>query len=129
MTAYIEASGCNWVLDFPAPMLDPKADNDERNFYISWMKVNSAIIGSIKLHLSNSLKGKVRDKDTTAKLITALKAEYAAPRISGAFALFKELLDMKITQSLHPAPSLKKVAMLFTCLELAGYAWTNSHHP
>ena len=66
MTAYIEASGCNWVVNFPSPMLDPKADNNKHNFYISWMKANSTIIGSIKLCLLDSLKGKFQDKGTIA---------------------------------------------------------------
>ena len=35
--------------------------------------------------------------------------------------LFKELLDTKVTQSSHPAPSLNKVAMLCACLKSAGY--------
>ena len=83
--------------------------------------MNSTIVGSIKLCLSDTLKGKFQDKGTTVELITALKAEYAALGISGTFALFKELLDAKIAQSFHPAPSLNKVAMLFACLEAMGY--------
>ena len=87
------------------------------------MDEGNSTISSIKLYLSDSLKGKFQDKGTTAELITALKAEYTAPRISGAFVLFKELLDMKVAQSLHPAPSLNKVAMLFACLKSAGYTF------
>ena len=35
MIAYIEATGCSLVLDFPAPMLDPKADKEDHDFYIA----------------------------------------------------------------------------------------------
>ena len=35
MTTYIKASGYGWAMDFPAPMLDPKANNNECNFYIT----------------------------------------------------------------------------------------------
>ena len=97
MTAYIKASGCGRALDFSAPLLDPKADKEEHKFYIVWTKANLTIIGSIKLHLSDSLKSNFITQTSTAGLIKALKDEYAAPGISGAFALFKELLDTKIT--------------------------------
>ena len=108
-------------MDFPAPTLDSKADNDECNFYIAWTKANSTIVGSIKLCLSDSLKGKYQTQTTAAGLISALKTEYTTPGISGTFVLFKELLDIKVAQSSHPAPSCNKVTMLFACLEAAGY--------
>ena len=120
------ATGCSWVLDFPVPMLDPKANKEDCDFYIAWTKVNSTIVGSIKLHFSDSLKNKFLTHATAASLITALKAKYSAPGISGAFALFKELLDMKIAQSSHPAPSLKKVSDLFARLKSAGYEFPDN---
>ena len=121
MIAYTEATGCSWVLDFPAPMLDPKADKEDCNFYITWTKANLTIIGAIRLHFSDALKNKFLTHTTASLLITALKAEYSTPGISGAFALFKEHLDTKIAQSLHPAPSLNKVSDLFARLKSAGY--------
>ena len=121
MIAYIEATGCGWVLDFPAPMLDRKADKEDHDFYIAWTKVNSTILGSIKLCFSDSLKNKFLTHATATSLIKALKEEYSTPGISGAFALFKELLDIKIAQSSHPAPSLNKVSDLFAHLKSAGY--------
>ena len=124
MIAYIEATGCGWVLDFPAPTLDPKADKEDGNFYITWTKANSTIVGSIKLCFLDALKNKFLTHATATLLITALKAEYSAPGISGAFVLFKELLDTKITQSLHPTPSLNKIFDLFTCLKLARYEFS-----
>ena len=45
-------------------------------------------------------------QEIAADLIKALKNKYAAPGISGTFALFKELLDMRIAQFSHPMPSL-----------------------
>ena len=117
----IEASGCSWTMNFLAPILDPKANDNECSLYIAWTKANLIIIGSIKLHLSDSLKGKYQTQTTNAGLISVLKTEYAAHRISGAFALSKELLDMKVAQSSHPIPSINKVAMLFTHLESAGH--------
>ena len=121
ITAYIKASGCSWAMDFPAQTLDPKANKEEHDFYIMWTKVNLTIISSIKLHLLDSLKVKYMLQTIAVDLIIALKAEYAAPRFSGVFALFKELLDMKIAQSSHSTPSLNKMAMLFPCLEARGY--------
>ena len=56
----------------------------------------------------------------------ALKAEYSAPGISGAFALFKELLDTKIAMSSHPAPSLNKVSDLFAHLKSTGYKFPDN---
>jgi len=53
--------------------------------------------------------------------LTALKDEYASIGISGTFALFKELLKTKITQSSHPASLLSKIVMRFSHLEQAGY--------
>ena len=133
MTAYIEVSGCGWAMDFPAPMLDPKADNNERNFYIAWTKANLTIVGLIKLHLSDSLKGKYQTQTTAASLISALTTEYTTPGISGTFALSKELLDMKVAQSTHPAPPCNKVTMLFTHLEATRYItlviYTSSPEP
>ena len=96
MTAYIEASRCSWAMDFPAPTLDPKADNDEHSFYIAWTKANLTIIRLIKLCLSDSLKGKYQTQTTATGLILALKTEYAAPGIFGTFTLFKELLNTKV---------------------------------
>ena len=121
MITYIEATGYGWVLDFSAPTLDPKADKEDCDFYIAWTKVNSTIIGSIKLCFSDTLKNKFLTHATASSLITALKAEYSAPGISGAFVLFKELLDTKITQSLHPMPFPNKVLDLFAHLKSAGY--------
>ena len=121
MIAYIEATGCGWVLDFPAPTLDPKADKEDRHFYIAWTKVNSTIVGSIKLCFSDALKNKFLTHATASSLITALKAEYSTPGIFGAFVLFKELLDTKIAQSSHPVPSLNKVSDLFAHLKSARY--------
>ena len=112
MAAYIEASGCNWAMDFPMQMLDPKANKEECDFYITWSKANSTVLGSIKLHLLESLKAKYQPRDTALGFITALKAEYTAPGISGTFALFKELLDMKVAQPSHPAPSLNMAMLL-----------------
>ena len=106
---------------FPAPTLDPMADKEEHDFYIAWTKMNSTIVGSIKLCFSDSLENKFLTHATASLLIKALKDEYSAPGISGAFALLKELLDMKIAQSSHPAPSLNKVSDLFACLKSAGY--------
>ena len=121
MIAYMKATGCGCVLDFTAPTLDPKAEKEDHNFYITWTKANSTIVGSIKLRFSDALKNKFLTHATASSLITALKAEYSAPGISGAFALFKELLDTKIAQSSHPAPSLNKVSDLFACLKSTGY--------
>ena len=121
MIAYIEATGCGWALDFPAPMLDPKADKKNRDFYIAWTKANTTIVGSIKLHFLDSLKNKFLTHTTATSLIKSLKEEYSTPGISGTFVLFKELLDMKIAQFSHLAPSLNKVSDLFACLKSAGY--------
>ena len=126
MITYIEATGCGWVLDFPAPTLDPKADKEDCDFYIAWTKANLTIISSIKLHFSDALKNKFLTHTTATSLIMALKAKYSAPGISGAFALFKELLDTKIAQFLHPAPSLNKVSDLFTRLKSAGYEFLDN---
>ena len=121
MIAYIEASGYGWALDFPAPTLDPKADKEDCDFYTAWTKANLIIVRSIKLRFLDPLKNKFWTHTTTSSLIAALKAEYSTPRISGAFALFKELLDIKITQFSHPTPSLNKVGILFTHLKSTGY--------
>ena len=43
------------------------------------------------------------------------------PLESLALMLFKELLEMKIAQSLHPVPSLNKVTNLLPHLDAAGY--------
>ena len=123
MTAYIEATGCNWVLDFPAPKLDTSADANKQNIYISWMRANSMITRSITTCLSGSLKAKYQDKQLALELIVAIRAEYASPGISGTFALFKELLKTKIASSSRPVPSVNKVATLFAHLESAGYAF------
>ena len=96
MITYIEATGCGWVLDFSASTLDPKANKEDRSFYIAWTKANLTINGSIKLHFSDALKNKFLTYTTASLLIAALKAEYSAPGISGAFVLFKELLDTKL---------------------------------
>ena len=77
MIAYIEASECGWVLDFPAPTLDPKADKEDCDFYIAWTKVNLIIVGSIKLCFLDPLKNKFLTHATTSSLIAALKAEYS----------------------------------------------------
>ena len=50
MPTYIEASGCSWAMDFSAPMLDPKADKEERDFYIVRTKVNSTILNNPRVH-------------------------------------------------------------------------------
>ena len=126
MIAYIEAIGCGWVLDFPAPTLDPKADKEDHNFYITWTKANSTIIGSIKLHFSDALKNKFLTHATASSLIMALKAEFSTPGISGTFVLFKELLDMKIAQSSHPMPSLNKISDLFAHLKSTRYEFPES---
>ena len=77
----------NWLS--PSPLyqcqLDPKADKEERDFYIVWTKVNSTILGSIKLCLSDSLKNKFMTETSTVGLIKALKDEYRKYP-GGAFA-------------------------------------------
>ena len=78
MATYIEASGCSWPMDFAAQMLDPNADQEECDFYITWTKANSTVLRLIKLHLSDSLKAKHQSQTTALDLITALKAEFAA---------------------------------------------------
>ena len=103
-------------MDFPVPMLDPKANKEEYNFYITWTKANSTILRSIKLHLLEFLKAKYQPHDMALALITDLKAKYATSRISSIFVLFKELLDTKVAQSSYTTLSLNKVAMLFSHL-------------
>ena len=87
------------------------ADKEECNFYITWTKVNLMIVGLIKLCFLEALKNKFLTHATASTLITALKAEYSAPGISGAIALFKKLLEMKTAKSSHPVPSLKCMSM------------------
>ena len=62
----------------------------------------------------------ILDSCPASSLIMAPKAKYSAPGISGTFVLFKELLDTKIAQSLHPMP-LNKILDLFTRLKSTRY--------
>ena len=56
MATYIQASECDWAMDFPTPTISMLPSKDNHNFYIAWTKVNSTILGLIKLHLSESLR-------------------------------------------------------------------------
>ena len=94
------------------PAITATFNKEERDYFIQWTKVNDTVVGSIKLHLSESLKQKYAMHTIVADLLVALKTEYDAPRISGVFVLFKELLDTKITQSSHPAPSLDVITQM-----------------
>ena len=58
MSTYIQVSGCTWVADFSKLALGTSPSKDEQDLYITWTKMNIMIVGSIKLHLSESLKQK-----------------------------------------------------------------------
>ena len=82
---------------------------------------NDSIIGSIKIQLLEAIRAKFSTYEVAKDLIDVLQKEYASPGIAGAYALFKELLDMQILLSSHPTPGLSKVQTLFSHLKEVGY--------
>ena len=121
MSAYNQASGHTWVLAVPKPSLETTATMEEINFWIKWSMTNNSIIGSTKIQLSEAIRAKCSIYKVAKDLINTFQEEYTSPGIARAYALFKELLNMQIPLSSHPALGLSKVQMLFFCLKKAGY--------
>ena len=122
MSAYNQASGHTWVLLIPKPLaLGTTTDVEEINYWIKWSIANNSIIGLIKIQLSEAIRVKFSIQEVAKDLIAALQKEYTSPGIAGAYALFKELLDMQIPLLSHPTLGLSKVQTLFSCLKKAGY--------
>ena len=122
MLAYMQATGCTWVIDFTQPAtITAMSTKDNQDFYIQWTKANDTLVGLIWLCLSDSLKQETLKHQAASDLLKALKNDYAASGISGASTPFKELLDTRIASSSYPTPSLNKVKNLFTRLNSMGY--------
>ena len=121
MTAYLQSTGCMWIAKFTEPVLGESSTKDDRDFFIAWTKANDTIVGSIKNTFFNSLKLKHQAVSDAKTLLKILGDEYAMPGIAGAYALFKELLDCKVTSSAHLEPSINKILTIYVRLESAGF--------
>ena len=121
MTAYLQSTSCMWIAKFKEPILEDTSTKDNRDFLIAWTKANNTIVGSIKNTFSDSLKLKHQTISDAKTLLGLLGDEYAVPGIAGAYALFKELLDCKVTSSAHPEPSINKILTIYAWLESAGF--------
>ena len=119
MTAYLQSTGCMWIAKFTEPVLGESSTKDDRDFFIAWTKANDTIVGSIKNTFSDSFKLKHQAVLDAKTLLGLLGDEYAAPGIAGVYALFKELLDCKVTSSAHPEPSINKILTIYARLESA----------
>ena len=83
-----------WVLSVQKPSaLGTAADAGEINFWIRWSTANDSIIGLIKIQLSEAIRIKFSTHEVAKDLINVLQKEYTSLGITGAYALFKELLN------------------------------------
>ena len=121
MSAYLQATGSMWITSFPAPTLAENYTKDDRDFFIAWTKANDNIVGSVKSTFSDSLKVKHQNVSDAKALLKLLADDYASPGITGAYALFKELLECKVASSAHPEPSINKILTIYAQLESAGF--------
>ena len=122
MKAYLQSTGHTWVMEIAKPdPINSKSTNAQVAHYIRWTKANDLIVGSVNMHLSDTLHQCFESKALAAELLKALDEEFATIGITAAYALFKELLDLRIPDSFHPLPAFSKVEILFMQLKAAGY--------
>ena len=121
MKAYLQSTGHTWVMEIAKPdPINSKSTDAQVAHYIRWTKANDSIIGSVNLHLSDTLCQCYEGKVLATELLKALDEEFTSVGIAVAYALFKELLDLHIPDSSHPSPAFSKAKTLFTCLKSAG---------
>jgi len=83
----------------------PLPTKDKQNFYIQWIKANNIVVGSIKLHLSESLKAKhqVQNNAVALRLLLYSRFIYIHP---SSFLSSSELFRVRSTflalQTLFP---------------------------
>ena len=126
MKAYLQSTGHTWVMEIAKPdPIDSKSTDAQMAHYIGWTKANDSIIGSVNMHLSDALHQHFEGKALAAELLTALDEKFSTVGIAAAYALFKELLDLRIPDSSHPSPAFSKVETLFVHLKAAGYEFND----
>ena len=122
MKAYLQSTSHTWVMEIAKlDPIDSKSTDAQVAHYIGWTKANDSIVGSVNMHLSDALCQCFESKALAAELLKALDKEFATVRITAAYVLFKELLDLHIPDLSHPLPAFSKVETLFTQLKAAGY--------
>ncbi|KAF8449429.1 hypothetical protein L210DRAFT_3349873, partial [Boletus edulis BED1] len=87
----------------------------------AWVKANDTLLGNVNLYLAEPIRAKHAGKTDATDLLKVLKDEYSEPGLAGAYALFKELLDVKIPHTSHPMTCMKLAENLFTRLTAAGF--------
>ena len=122
MKAYFQSTGHTWVMEITkTDPIDSKSTDAQVAHYIRWSKANDSIVGSVNMHLSDTLRQHFESKALAAELLKALDEEFATVGITAAYVLFKELLDLHIPDLFHPSPAFSKAETLFMRLKAAGY--------
>ena len=114
MKAYLQSTGHMWVMEIIK--LDPndsKSTDAQVAHYIGWTKANDFIVGSVNMHLSDALHQCFKGKALAGELLKVLDEEFSTVRITVAYMLFKELLDLCIPDSFHSSPAFSKAETLF----------------
>ena len=126
MKAYLQFTGHTWVMEIAkSDSINSKFTNAQVAHYIGWTKANDSIIGSVNLHLSDTLCQCYEGRVLAAELLKALDEEFATVGIAVAYVLFKELLDLHVPDLSHPSPTFSKAETLFTCLKSAGFEFND----
>ena len=125
MKAYLQSTGHTWVMEITKPdSINFKSTDAQMAHYIGWTKANNSIFRSVNMHLSDALHQHFEGKVLAAELLKALDDEFATIRITAAYMLFKELLDLHIPDSSHPLPAFSKAETLFMWLKATGYKFS-----
>ena len=119
MKAFLQSTGHTWVMEIAKPdPINSKSTNAQVAHYIGWTKANDLIVRSVNMHLSDALCQCFESKVLAVELLKALDEEFATVGITAAYALFKELLDLHISDLSHPSPAFSKAETLFMQLKV-----------
>ena len=126
MKAYLQSMGHTWVMEITKPdPIDSKSTDAQVAHYIRWAKGNDPIVESVNMYLSDALHQCFEGKALATELLEALDEEFFTVRITVAYMLFKELLDLCIPDLSHLSPAFSKVETLFVHLKAAGYKFND----
>ena len=65
--------------------IDSKSTDAQVAHYIRWSKANDSIVGSVNMHLSDTLRQHFESKALAAELLKALDEEFATVGIAAAY--------------------------------------------
>ena len=126
MKAFLQSTGHTWVMEITKPdPIDSKSTDAQVAHYIGWTKANDSIVGSANMHLSDILHQRFECKALAVEPLKALDEEFSTVGIAAAYTLFKELLDLHISDLAHLSPAFSKAETLFAQLKAAGYEFNN----